>query len=98
MAATVGLGAVRRGYGATSEGTVTSVGLVADQVSRASVGVPVLVVIDDLDGLVPSVAATLIERLCGRPDGRVLVADPPTDGVALVIDVLSGGPHCCVRR
>ena len=90
LAAAIGVTAARKGYGVTTEGKVASVGALADRVARASTIVPILVVIDDLDGFGPVVAASLVERLCGRPDGKVLVAmatDPSSTTTRAVRDL-----------
>ena len=83
LLATVAVGAASTAWDTSTRGQEGTLARMARAVAAVSVTAPVVVILDDADQLNPGLAATLIENLIGRPDGRVLVAAAVDPGSGL---------------
>jgi hypothetical protein len=70
----------------------------ARKIAAASVSAPVLVIVDDADQVDAGLAATVIENLAGRYDGRVLVVAAVRPGAELETELVSGDRYDLLGR
>ena len=93
LLASVAVGAASTAWDTSTTGQEGTLARMARAVAAVSVTAPVVVILDDADQLNPGLAATLIENLISRPDGRVLVAAAVDPGSGLADALRSRAGH-----
>ena len=84
LLAGVGVGAAGKVWDNSPAGQEGMLARLARSVAAVSVSVPVVVIIDDADGLAPELAVVLVENLIARVDGQVLVVAAVDPGGGLI--------------